>query len=137
MDNYDERKRMYHAFRNHIDELAFETIKTDHTADYVPIEYDGKEVGFMLVIKHNGYVEAIWVDPEYRGKGLGHKAVRDYIANGGFIGRLVVLRNNPRALKFWKSLFTLAKVTSSVSDVLYACGELKPEHRLKHDKTNC
>ena len=85
--------------------------------DFVPIIYDNQKVGFLLVI--DGYVEGIWVNPEYRRKGLAKKAVLDYINNGGEINILDVVRTNVNADLFWNSIFEMEQLHTTFCDKRY------------------
>ena len=106
---------MFLKFRKEIDTMAFPLLQ--EYGDFVPIIYDNQKVGFLLVI--DGYVEGIWVKPEYRRKGLAKKAVLDYINNGGKINILDVVITNEGADKFWNSVFEMDSVCTTFCDKRY------------------
>lgn len=107
MDKY--LMELYHDFRYAIDEYAFPNIKkwAEDGGTFKVIEIDGAIVGFLAVI--GGYVEGIYVHPEYRRRGLARQAVLEYIENGGEIGSLHIVKGNKTAEKFWRSIFFLEK----------------------------
>ena len=84
---------------------------------YRLIMWDGTLVGFLMVI--DKYVNGIYVMPEYRRKGLARKAVMQFIADGGEIETLRIVRGDRTAHAFWKSLFNLKKIDSCPTDILY------------------
>lgn len=106
---------MFLNFRKEIDTLAFPLLQ--EYGDFVPIIYDNQKVGFLLVI--DGYVEGIWVQPEYRRKGLAKKAVLDYINNGGEINILDVVKTNVSADLFWNSIFVMEQLHTTFCDKRY------------------
>ena len=67
----------------------------------------------------DGYVECIYVLPEYRRLGLGKKAVQDYMSSGGEIEKLHIIKTNYIAKKFWENLFSLEEIDTSPCDSLY------------------
>lgn len=101
--------QMWHDFRYTIDELVFPKTKkwAERDGVFKVIEADGKAVGFLAVI--GGYIEGIYVHPDYRRRGLARKAVLDYIDAGGEIGSLHIVKGNKPAEKFWRSIFILEK----------------------------
>lgn len=107
---------MYLDFRKEIDVLAFPLIKKNF--DYIKIYHLGKQVGFLIV--YDGYVESIYVKPEFRRLGLAKKAVLNYINQGKPITRLHILDSNRIAYKFWSSIFNLCSLDFSSVDTLYS-----------------
>lgn len=107
---------MYLDFRKEIDVLAFPLIKKNF--DYIKIYHLGKQVGFLIVC--DGYVESLYVKPEFRRLGLAKKAVLNYINQGKPITRLHILDSNKVAHKFWSSIFDLYSLDFSSVDTLYS-----------------
>ena len=107
--------QLYKKFRESIDTLCFPLLI--RTSDFREILYDGKVVGFLMVMR--GYVDGIYVEPEYRGKGLARKAVLDYLSTGGIIRTLHIVNSNTIAKRFWESLFTMRVLDSCDIDTLY------------------
>ena len=110
--------QLYKQFRNEIDTLSFPLMRNMAGKDnYREIKYDGRVVGFLIVIR--GYVNGIYVEPEYRNKGLARQAVLDYLNEGGFIATLHIINTNTTAKKFWNSIFILEEIDTSPVDTLY------------------
>lgn len=83
----------------------------DHpeAADWVPIMYNNREVGFLLVITHerllhNGEdyrIEETYVMPKYRRKGLMSKAVKKYFREHHGRYSMQLMNTNLNATLFW------------------------------------
>ena len=117
----DREFEMYLKFRNYIDRLFFPV----YSCDCIIIgAYEGvQEVGFICVI--DGYIEGIWIEPEYRRQGRARQLVIDYISEYGMPDRLHILNNNIPAKRFWSSIFILEKVQETNIDALYCITGLK------------
>lgn len=123
--NDESLREMYIAFRKTMDDYCFPLIKEWSTKQegFITLydENDDKSkrnpVGFLIVI--DGYVDGIYVKPDYRRKGIAKKAVMDYLKRGGVITRLHIIRTNTLALNFWKSIFILEPENDCPVDVLY------------------
>lgn len=123
--NDESLREMYIAFRKTMDDYCFPLIKEWSTKQegFITLydENDDKSkrnpVGFLIVI--DGYVDGIYVKPDYRRKGIAKKAVMDYLKSGGVITRLHIIRTNTPALNFWKSIFVLEPENDCPVDVLY------------------
>ena len=117
--------KMYHAFREEIDDYAFPLLKkwAKSTGCYRLIECDGKAVGFFMVI--DKYIEGIYVAPKYRKRGLAKKAVLDYINEGNIIERLHIVNTNMTAYHFWHSIFDLEIASKNLCDTLYYVVKVK------------
>lgn len=112
----DKELEMYLKFRNHIDTLFFP--KWSEECNIVgAYDENNNEIGFMCVI--DGYIDGIWVEPEYRRKGYARKMVMKYISTYGMPQRLHILKNNKTAIKFWNSIFHLQVVEETNIDKLY------------------
>lgn len=119
LSNDEWKLELYRQFRRTIDEYVFPLIlKNSEENDYVPIECNGKQVGFLIVCDE-GYVDAIYVLPEYRRRGLARKAVLDYMDAGHEIDQMHIVQTNETALKFWNSIFELDGGDSSYIDRMY------------------
>ena len=112
-------EEMYHAFRHVVDSYAFPIMKRwgESSGTYRHIMYHGRPVGFLLVI--DNYIDAIYVRPDYRRKGLAKKAVLDYIREGNHVYRLHIVKTNEPAMKFWNSVFFLREIERNECDVLF------------------
>lgn len=111
---------MYLAFRREIDTMAFPLIP----CDFVEIEdKNGAVRGFLMV--ENGYIDGIWIDPRFRRRGLGRKAVLDYVKRNGLPSSLHTVKTNKRAEAFWKSVFVLEPLEMNDVDILWRIAGLK------------
>ena len=121
----NEYLELYHAFRYGIDELCggkiIELAKAD--GGFREIRSGNELVGFLIAI--NGYIEGLYIKPEYRRQGLGKKAVLDFIRQGGRAERLHIVNNNKIARKFWFSIFELRKIESTPIDTFYEIVRVK------------
>jgi ribosomal protein S18 acetylase RimI-like enzyme len=115
---------MYMDFRKVIEEFCYPLLKEWSGEGYVEIKDGDDVVGFMMVLD-NYYVNALYVKPDSRRKGLAKRAVLDYIKQGGKITQLHIVKTNKVALKFWKSIFKLRKVDESPVDILYEIKGMK------------
>jgi GNAT superfamily N-acetyltransferase len=113
----DTELEMYLDFRKHIDTLCFRNIQKEAGTGYQRIMCGEELVGFLIVI--NGYVDAIYVKPEYRRMGLGRDAIVNFLISGGQIKSLHILNNNEPAKVFWESLFELKEDNRTAVDTLY------------------
>lgn len=109
---------MYLDFRKHIDCICFENLKKMAGKDFFEINYNNQTVGFLMIM--NGYIDAIYVLPEYRRLGLARKAVLDAWNNGVKMETLHIVNGNTLAEKFWKSIFKLSVQNSCLADTLYS-----------------
>lgn len=85
--------------------------------------YEGEVVGFLMVI--DKYIEGIYVEPEYRRKGLARKAILDYIKEGNDVEKLHIVKSNKVADRFWNSIFELHEIDRNRCDFLYCVGKVK------------
>ncbi len=110
---------LYLKFRRELDTLCVPIILD--TLDYVEyIVYDGKTIG--MVGGNLGYIDVVYVLPEYRRKGLAKKAVLEWYnryKSPYENTRLHIINNNIPALKFWESLFQLWEIGHNEIDTLY------------------
>ena len=83
------------------------------------IVYDGRTVG--MVGGNSGYIDVVYVLPEYRRQGLAERAVREWFRRYGKneYTRLHIINNNAPALRFWRKLFDLEMLESNEVDTLY------------------
>lgn len=112
-------KDLYLDFRKEIDELSFPLLLqwSMNNNEFREIKYNNEVVGFLMVIE--GYVDGIYVKPNFRRKGLAKKAVLDYLKEGGTINTLHIVKTNKNAEEFWRSLFVLKKLDECPVDTLY------------------
>ena len=110
---------LYLKFREELDKICVPVILEN--LDYiVDIKCDGKLVG--IVGGNAGYIDVVYILPEYRRKGLAKKAVLEWYKRYKSQyenTKLHIINNNVLALKFWKSLFRLRAITSNAVDTLY------------------
>ena len=81
---------------------------------------DDKLVG--MVCGDLGYIDVVYVLPEYRRKGLAKTAVLEWwkrYKSADQNTHLHIINNNEVALRFWNSLFVLREVEKSETDTLY------------------
>lgn len=109
----------YLKFRKEIDQICvpeiFKCVKT------IPICYNNKQVGiFCYAIQPtHTYIDCIYVEPEYRKKGLATKTVLDFDNAIYDEIRLHIINKNKVAHDFWNSIFDLEEIESNAVDTLY------------------
>ena len=109
----------YLDFRKEIDKICVpEILKYLKT---IPICYNNKQVGiFCYVIQPtHTYIDCIYVEPEYRKKGLATKTVLDFDNAIYDEIRLHIINENKVAYDFWNSIFDLEEIESNAVDTLY------------------
>ena len=110
-------KELYLAFRQELDKMWVPVI-LDNLECIEYIQYDGKIVG--MVAGEIGYIDCVYVLPEYRRKGLAKMAVLEWYARYGSPStQLHIIHENKTALKFWHSLFKLKMLETNITDALY------------------
>ena len=83
-------------------------------------------VGMMCTI--NGYIDCIYVYPEYRRKGYAKQTVIEWYENNKDKFHeitLHIINNNTSALKFWYSIFRLSPLNTNGIDTLYKISGIK------------
>lgn len=108
---------MFHAFRHTIDEYVFPLLM-ENKSDFRRIECEGQTVGFLMV-NLDGYIEGLWIHPDFQRRGLARKAIYEYVRDVGLPWRLHIVNTNKPAKKFWHGVFDLAVVGSNEIDTLY------------------
>ena len=112
----------YLNFKRELDLIEFEPLLA--LCDVKRIMFDGKQVGFMLV-RDDGFLDSIYVQPEFRRKGLATKAVTDYLKSGKYkIDRLGIIDNNTAAMNFWKKIFNMRIVEDYGTYKVYSVSKL-------------
>ncbi|MBQ8540551.1 MAG: GNAT family N-acetyltransferase [Clostridia bacterium] len=110
---------LYLKFRQELDKICVPVILENlKCVEY--IEHDGKTVGMVGGVL--GYIDIVYVLPEYRRKGLAKKAVLEWYNKYQAPyenTRLHIINNNIPALNFWKSIFELWEVGHNEFDTLY------------------
>lgn len=110
---------LYLKFRQELDKICVPVIlDTLNCVEYIVC--DGKTVGMVGGI--SGYIDVVYVLPEYRRKGLAKRAVLSWYNRYKAPyenTRLHIINNNIPALKFWKSIFDLREVGHNEIDTLY------------------
>lgn len=118
------RKDMFLAYKRELcamdgfDDLAdplwtylsdFEKFSSHKDAEWIPIMYDGKEVGFLIALSGelilgdpvDYYLWDAYVEPPYRRLGLMRQAVDNYVHNHPGVYGLVMMDVNDGSHKFW------------------------------------
>lgn len=110
---------MYHDFRKELDEIWIPVFMSDeHWTVTDILTEDGAVAGMMVTAPD--YIDAVYIKPEYRGKGYATKAVREfYLNNKQYKPRLHIIKNNTAAMNFWKSRFVLRELGENETDILY------------------
>lgn len=117
----DERigVELYLKFRQELDKLCVPVI-LDNLCFVECIVCDGKTVG--IVGGDRGYIDVVYVLPEYRRKGLAKRAVLEWYNRYKAPyenTRLHIINNNIPALQFWNSIFDLWEIGHNEIDTLY------------------
>lgn len=107
-------ERMYLDFRKELDEYAIPLIIEN--AEYIELIEDNKQVGFACIMED--YIDAFYILPEYRKKGIGSKLVKQLVKENN-LKRLHIINSNIPALNFWKKNFELRKLEINFCDTLY------------------
>jgi len=110
---------LYLKFRQELDEICVPVIlETLECVEY--IVYDGKTVG--IVGGNVGYIDIVYVLPEYRRKGFAKTAVLEWYNRYKAKyenTRLHIINNNIPALKFWGNIFELWAIGQNEIETLY------------------
>lgn len=119
-------EEMYHKFRKEIDTMSFHRLASwaTETGTYRQIEYGTSTIGFIMII--DGYVEGIYVEPQWRRGHRAKRAVLDCIKDGIKIDKLHIVKGNQAAQAFWNSIFDLEIIDENIVDRLYEVKGLKP-----------
>ena len=117
-----EEQQMFLDFRKELDTMCFPVLEKwaerSRKGTMKTMYCNDQKAGFLMVI--DGYVEGIYVKPEYRRQGIAEQAVKDYVDNGGLIDRLHIIKGNDPAWKFWHKLFDLIIIDECDVDRLYS-----------------
>lgn len=110
----------YLDFRKEIDSICVpEILKCVST---IPIYCDNKQIGifcYAIQPKHI-YIDCLYVEPDYRKKGLARKTVLDFYKNSMYEDiRLHIVNENKVACDFWNSIFDLEPIEDNFVDTLY------------------
>ena len=113
---------LYLQFRQELDRIWLPTqIELIETKEII---VDGEIVGFLCV--EDDYIDGLYILPEHRRKGLGKKAVYEWIREHRQLpGRLHIIKGNKPALMFWTSIFELQAIDENPTCVLYTIKRLK------------
>ena len=114
---------LYVKFREEIDRMAFPLICAIDGIVIKEIKDGDETVGFIMVDRD--YIDSMYIKPEHRRKGLGRKAVREYVMEYGLPETLRIVKTNTIAKKFWKSVFNMRVVDRNEVDVTYLIEGLK------------
>lgn len=109
---------LYLKFRAELDKMWIPIWLETMDVEYICV--DDKNIG--MVCGSLGYIDAVYILPEYRRKGLAKKAVLDWYNKHKLPyekTRLHIINNNNVALKFWNSIFVLRAVVKNETETLY------------------
>lgn len=110
---------MYVKFRTEIDSMYAPHILKE--CQVIRITDGKEEVGILCV--NDGYIDCLYVLPEFRKQGYGRKAILEYVKEYGMLQDLNILNDNYSAKDFWNSLFELEVVEDNGIDTYYKiCG---------------
>lgn len=126
--------KMYLKFMSEVDAMYI-----PHTLKVCPqvmkiIDGD-TEVGIMCV--NNGYVDCLYILPEYRRKGYGKNAVLTYIRQFGMLTDLHVLKFNPVGQSFWDDIFELEPAGDTYLSNYYKIKALSEKYKGVSDECSC
>lgn len=118
----DDVLEMFHAFRKRMDGLCYPVLKewSEETGGMKIIRCDGKIAGFLMII--DGYVEGIYIKPDFRRKGLARQAVLDAADS---IRTFHIINTNEEAKAFWFSVLNLEPMEWNRVDTLYSVEGVK------------
>ena len=110
----------YTLFRGEVDRICIPEIL--RFVDTTPIMCDGKQVGILCTADQNDwiYIDALYILPYYRRKGLARKAVLEWLDDQRETEiRLHIIHKNKVAFDFWNSIFELDDIAENEIDGLY------------------
>ena len=114
---------MYKDFRKELDEMCVPLILKGLKI-IEPILFEDKLVG--VVAGNLGYIDCVYVQPEYRRKGLAKTAVLKFVeGNPAKRIYLDIINNNKVAYDFWNSIFELREIGFSPVDTAYEIIRIK------------
>lgn len=111
---------LYLDFRNELDKICVPEIL--RFVKTTPIMDDGEQVGILCTADQGDwiYIDALYILPMYRRKGLARKAVKEWLAKQRKAEiRLHIIHKNKVAFDFWNSIFELDDLAENEIDGLY------------------
>ena len=114
--------QFYKQFRSELDEMCIPTI-LKQCQHIIKITDDKTEIGILCV--NNGYIDCLYVLPEFRQQGYGRKAVISFIEKYGIPKSLHIIDTNTVAKSFWESIFDISAVVGNGIDTFYKINGLK------------
>ena len=116
---------LYLKFREELDKMCVPKIVSElQHVEYIVV--DGKTVG--MVGGDSGYIDVVYVLPEYRRRGLATQAVLEWYERYHTPHTsLHIINNNYPAKRFWNSLFELHEINDNGIDTLYRILSVKPQ----------
>lgn len=112
---------MYVKFRTEIESMYAPHILKQ--CKVIRIAARGAVIGMLCV--NDGYIDCLYILPEYRKQGHGRKAVLEYIKKYGMLRDLHILHANSIAKAFWESIFELEPIEQNDIDTYYKIKALK------------
>lgn len=107
---------LYLSFRQELDEMWVPVVLK--RLDVKEIKDGNETVGILCT--DGVYIDCLYIVPSHRRKGLGKKAVLEWLKeNKPRTVSLHIIKNNKTALKFWENFFTLTPFAESETDILY------------------
>lgn len=108
---------LFCAFRSELDAIVADDVLNISTVKEI---YDeGEKVGLLILQNFDTYIDGLFILPEHRRKGLGRKAVLEFVEEYDMPEELHIIKKNKVAQKFWESIFELEEITSNEIDRLY------------------
>ena len=116
---------LYAKFRSEIETMYAPYILKEckEKGHILSVTEDDKKVGLLVV--NDGYVDGLYVLPEYRKKGYARKLVLEYVEKYGMLLDLHIMNTNTVARDFWESIFELEPVEINHIDTYYKIKSLK------------
>lgn len=119
-------EKLYFMFRKEIDQYSTPLIVKEGLQCVEFVTVDGNIVG--MCGGWYGYIDVVYILPEYRRQGLAKKVVLDWYGRygrGDYPTRLHIINNNVPAINFWNSLFELKEIECNAVDTLYEIVSVK------------
>ena len=116
---------MYMKFRSEVESMYTPHIlkQCEEKGQVIRITEGSKKIGLFVV--NDGYIDGLYILPEFRRKGYARKTVLDYVKQYGLPRDLHILNTNLVSKSFWESIFELETVEVNPIDTYYTIKSLK------------
>lgn len=108
------KEELYKDFRNELDKYAIPLIIKNE--NFVRLINEENEIGFACI--YGNYLDAFYIFPKYRRKGLGSITAKNLIKMYN-IKELHIININTPAINFWNKNFKLIPKEINFCDTLY------------------